>query len=130
MANRQLTTDERNTKFNPLLAKVQCELRVLSAGDKALLWALRRKLCITLSNLERGKPTKRKQLKKRKRKEQGNKCAICRRTLAAVGPVLDRREAMLGYTIANTRLLCRTCDMGTQPEQRRRACPAVTPSTK
>lgn len=117
MPNRQLTTDELETKFRPLLARVADYLARLSEGDDALQRALRRKLSKELSYLERGKPSHRKRLKKLKREEQGNRCKLCDKPLADLGPVLDRLEAMEGYTVENTRLLCAPCDVGVQQER-------------
>ena len=59
----------------------------------------------------------RKLLKLKLRVKQGNECAICGASLTERGPVLDRIEAMLGYTEGNTRLLCPSCDSSVQ-EQR------------
>ena len=48
---------------------------------------------------------------------QQGKCAICRRDLPERNAVLDRIEAMRGYTRDNTRLLCRECDDRQQEER-------------
>ena len=117
MPNRQLTDDERATLFAPLITEVRARLHELSAGDPALLWALRRKLAKELGYDERGKPMHRTMLKMRKRIEQQNRCALCRGDLPEPGAVLDRLEAMKGYTVENTRLLCPPCD--TEEQQRR-----------
>src|SRR4051794_35692787 len=77
MPNRQLTDAERATLFAPLIAEVRARLDVLSGGDTALLWALRRKLAKELSYDERGKPMHRVMLKMQKRIEQANRCAMC-----------------------------------------------------
>jgi rubrerythrin len=118
MANRQLTETERNTLFAPLIAEVRARLTELSAGDPDLLWALRRKLAKELGYEERGKPMHRTMLKMSKRIEQQNRCAICSAELPEPGAVLDRFEAMKGYTQENTQLLCPSCD--TKEQQRRR----------
>ena len=52
-----------------------------------------------------------------KRGEQGGKCALCQQALPARNAVLDRIEAMLGYTPENTRLLCPQCDNRIQAER-------------
>jgi hypothetical protein len=117
MPNRQLTTEEIQTLAKPLLTEVRQRLIVLSGSDPALLWALRRKLFKELAYDERGKPMSRVALKKAKRREQKNLCALCGATLPLKGAILDRLEAMLGYTSENTRLLCPTCDTAVQTEK-------------
>jgi hypothetical protein len=75
--NRQLTAQERERSFMPLMAEVQSRLVDLSSGDADLLWAIRRKLAKELSYLERSKPAQRKALKKRKVREQDGICPEC-----------------------------------------------------
>ena len=117
MPNRQLTAQELETLSRPLLADVRQRLRVLAGSDNDLLWALRRKLFKELMYDERGKPMQRVALKKAKRAEQENLCALCHETLPAKGSVLDRLQAMDGYTAENTRVLCPTCDTRIQTER-------------
>ena len=118
MPTRKLTNDER-ARVQPLLESVRDSLKGLSGGDPELLFAFRRKLAKELSYDERSKPTQRKSLKRRKLIAQEGKCAICGEALppAALGAVLDRLNAMDGYTDANTRLICRDCDLKTQRER-------------
>ncbi len=116
MANRQLTQEEL-ALFGPILEEVRARLRDVSRGDDQLLWALRRKLAKELTYDERGKPMARRLLKARKRGEQGDKCALCAGPLPERNAVLDRVEAMLGYTPDNTRLLCPQCDNKVQVER-------------
>jgi ribosomal protein L44E len=104
--NRQLSSEELEILFAPLLVEVRERLVSLSGGDTELQWALRRKLTKELSYDERGKPMQRRKLKDSKRVEQDNKCPLCHISLAAKYVVLDRLEAMKGYTPENTRLLC------------------------
>jgi ribosomal protein L44E len=87
---------------------------IKKACDEQLLFALRRKLAKELGYDERGKPMQRRQLKAVKRTLQGGKCAICSQPLPEKNVVLDRLEAMDGYTEANTRLICRSCDYQVQ----------------
>jgi hypothetical protein len=117
MPNRQLTQTERELLFAPLLSDIRSRLIELSNGDEDLLWAWRRKLTKELGYEERSKPMHRKLLKLQKRVEQTNKCALCSGILPDTGAVLDRLEAMAGYTSQNTRLLCPGCDI---EEQQRR----------
>lgn len=118
MPNRQLSAEERRALFGPLFEEVQSRLVDLSGGDAELFWALRRKLYKELSYLERSKPSVRKRLKQQKRREQGNLCPVCNNLLPDVNVVLDRVEAMKGYTAANTRLICRDCDYEAQRQRR------------
>ena len=99
------------------MAGVRESLQQLSSGDAELLWALRRKLTKGLSYDERGKPMHRKVLKAQKRGEQRNLCARCSSELPEKNAVLDRIEAMKGYTRENTRLLCPACDVAVQEER-------------
>jgi hypothetical protein len=117
-STRKLSTEELEESKN-LLAQVRESLRTLSAGDSELLFAYRRKLAKELQYDERSKPAQRKSLKRRKLIAQEGKCAICGTSLppAALGAILDRLNAMAGYTDANTRLLCKDCDLGTQRER-------------
>jgi len=116
--NRQLSSDELTRLFAPLFAEVRGRIEAVGEGDEGLCWALRRKLAKELTYLERGKPMHRRALKAVKRAEQAGKCAKCGKELAAHGPVLDRFDAMLGYTQENTRLLCHDCDWAIQTERR------------
>src|SRR5689334_25161447 len=105
MANPQLTPDQRAQLFAPLFALVGQELERVSCGDPSIKWALNRKLWKELSYLERGKPSKRKALKRKKKKAQQN-CAICGGPFTeGEEPELDRAEAPAGYTDGNTRLV-------------------------
>jgi hypothetical protein len=117
MPNRQLTSHELETLALPLLKEMRSKLATLSRGDQHLLWALRRKIAKELVYDERRKPAHRIALKKRKRKEQNNLCAICKEALPPSGAILDRFEAMGGYTASNTRLLCPTCDVNVQSQR-------------
>lgn len=117
MPNRQLSQEELENLFAPLIDEVRKRLDDLSGGDEDLLWALRRKLFKELTYDERGKPMQRRKLKELKRAEQDNKCKECGTSLPAKYVVLDRIEAMKGYTPDNTRLLCQACDIKVQAER-------------
>jgi ribosomal protein L44E len=117
MPNRQLSSEEIEHLFSPLISDVRQRLSDLSKGDKDLLWALRRKLYKELTYDERGKPMHRRKLKGVKRAEQDNKCPLCLESLPSEYAVLDRIEAMKGYTQENTRLLCQSCDTRIQQER-------------
>jgi ribosomal protein L44E len=116
--NRRLTTEEL-VAFKPLLDEVRLKLKALSQGDDALHWALRRKLAKELGYDERGKPMHRRMLKALKRGQQHGKCAACKETLPEKGAVLDRLEAMEGYTTENTRLICSEYDFKIQTQSRK-----------
>jgi hypothetical protein len=117
MPNRRLTSDELTHLYAPLILQIRHSLQTLSSGDEELLWALRRKVAKELVYDERSKTNQRVALKKTKRREQNNKCAVCTKELPAKNVVLDRLEAMKGYTLENTRVLCRECDWQTQTER-------------
>lgn len=110
--------DDLERLANPLLDEVRSRLLELSRGDESLMWALRRKLAKELGYDERGKPMHRKLLKAIKRGEQRNKCAQCGCDLPERNAVLDRLEAMKGYTRENTRLICPACDARIQEERK------------
>ena len=110
VANRQLSPEERERLFAPLIGMVRERLDALSGGDPELRFALNRKLFKDLSYDERGKPMERKILKALKRGEQGGLCTECRKALPETDAVLDRLSAMGGYTADNTRLICSPCD--------------------
>ncbi|MGO9019651.1 MAG: hypothetical protein ACLQVJ_15015 [Syntrophobacteraceae bacterium] len=117
MANRQLTDDERRCLFEPLITEVRTRLKDLSEGDEDLMWALRRKLTKELGYDERSKPMHRKILKLKKMAAQKGLCAVCKRELPEKNTVLDRFEAMGGYTEENTRLICTECNIEIQEER-------------
>jgi ribosomal protein L44E len=114
MPNRQLTSVELDTLFRPLMLEVRAKLQALSSGDSELHWALRRKLTKELGYDERSRPGDRRALKAYKRGEQKGVCALCPEALPEKYAVLDRLEAMLGYTKENTRLICQAYDIKVQ----------------
>jgi hypothetical protein len=116
VSNRRLT-DSELASANLLLDGVRQNISDLAGNDRELAWALRRKISKELSYDERGKPMQRKLLKVRLRGKQGDRCASCGSDLPTRGAVLDRLEAMGGYTEANTRLLCPDCDGRIQEER-------------
>lgn len=59
----------------------------------------------------------RRGLKRRKYAAQDGRCASCGEALPEMDAVLDRFEAMDGYTNENTRVLCRPCDLRIQRER-------------
>jgi 5-methylcytosine-specific restriction endonuclease McrA len=115
---RKLTNEERE-RARSLLEQVRESLKGLSGGDSELLFAYRRKIAKELMYDERSSPAKRKSLKRRKLISQDGKCALCGGPLppGGLGSVLDRLNAIDGYTDSNTRLLCRDCDLKTQRER-------------
>jgi hypothetical protein len=113
MPNRRLTKDEL-TKVNGLLSLIRRKLDKVSAGDRELRFALNRKLYKELSYDERSKPTVRRELKRKKWKAQSGKCAECGKPMDLAYSVLDRRNAVDGYTAENTRLVHANCDYKNQ----------------
>jgi 5-methylcytosine-specific restriction endonuclease McrA len=118
VTTRKLTEAELE-RARSLLDQVRQSLKELSGVDGELLFAYRRKIAKELTYDERGSPALRKSLKRRKLISQDGKCAICGGPLPPGGldSVLDRLDAMQGYTDSNTRLLCRDCDLKTQRER-------------
>ena len=113
MSNRQLNPPELQ-KANRLLNRKRNKLKVLGKGDRELLFVYRRKIYKELTYDERGKPSIRRKLKDHKRKEQNGLCALCGERLPHKYVVLDRFNAVDGYTQENTRLICRECDIRIQ----------------
>ena len=116
MANRILTSSERQIA-GIVVDDIRERLHQLSSNNADLEWALRRYVYIRLQNDERGTSMERRSLKAKLVMRQHADCAICRKPLPEKGAVLDRLEAMKGYTEDNTRLLCPSCDKTVQ-EQR------------
>lgn len=116
MPHRRLTPTELTTA-NALLAEFRSKIATTASGDAALLWALRRKIFKELMQDERGQPMARQALKEAKRLSQNGLCVACQGPLPEKNSVLDRLEAMKGYTLENTRLLCPSCDTRLQAEK-------------
>lgn len=101
----------------PFLTSIRESLAKLCGENPELLFALRRKIAKELGYDERKKPSHRKKLKREQRVKQGGLCKLCGEELPERGAVLDRLNAMNGYTAENTRLLCPTCDARLQQER-------------
>jgi len=114
VANPTLTEFQQRNLLRPLLARTIERLEKLSAGNKHLKWALRRKLAKELVYLERGTPAERRKLKLLKRAQQKGKCALCGKRLPLKGAELDRFQAYNGYTEKNTRLVHHECHIRAQ----------------
>lgn len=113
MPNPRLTQEQLNIA-NGLIDEVRARLKEITDGDNKYYWALRRKLAKELVYDERGKTGHRLKLKAEKRIEQNGICSLSSQALSEKYCVLDRYEAIAGYTSANTRLICQTCDIETQ----------------
>lgn len=113
MPNRKLTPGELK-KAQTLLHEIRSRLRRLTRGDRELLFAFRRKIYKELTYDERSKPMVRRKLKEQKRKEQKGLCVVCRKPLPERYVVLDRLNAVDGYTTKNTRLIHQECDVTVQ----------------
>jgi hypothetical protein len=118
MTTPRLTDIQRSQLFEPLFVSVRADLDRLSDRDPRLLWALRRKLTKELIYLERGTPQMRNALKRRKMVAQNGICALCGQKLPPSGSELDRTEAFLGYTDANTRLVHHGCHVADQQRKK------------
>lgn len=108
MANRNLTEQEL-LLANELLSEIRERLATLAAGDRELLFALRRKVFKELTYDERGKPMARRALKYAKWGQQGGLCAECGKEMPQAYSELDRRNAIGGYTVENTELIHAEC---------------------
>ena len=117
MPNRNLNPEELELA-RALLSNIRERLAVLAGDNAELLFAYRRKIAKQLIYDERSAPTVRRKLKAQKRKEQSGLCAGCREKLPEKYVILDRIVASQGYTAANTRLICETCDRKVQEERR------------
>jgi len=113
MPNRNLTAAELEL-VRVLISEIRSRLDVMSGGDAGMLFAFRRKVYKELTYDERGKPMDRRRLKGVKRRQQDNRCPLCDQQLPERYCVLDRLQAVEGYTEENTRLICQDCDVRTQ----------------
>lgn len=111
--NRQLTPEER-VHAHQLLGEVRKRLDALSGSDADLRFAYNRFVYLRLNYDERGNTAARAQLKDKKLKQQDGRCAACGEPLARLRAVLDRLNAMKGYTLTNTRLIHADCDYKAQ----------------
>jgi hypothetical protein len=110
MPNPRLTSDQL-LKVKALLNRMRWKLLRLAGDDLELLFAYRRKLAKELIYDERSKPSYRKRLKEKKRREQGRKCAKCELELPQKYAALDRIDAKKSYILDNVRVLCPQCDV-------------------
>ena len=115
--NRRLTAEE-HAFARRILETARIEMTNVAAGNRKLLFALRRYIVNRLIHDERGTPMQRRKLKERKAAEQKGLCNICRNPLPERNSILDRLVAVDGYTEANTRLLCPECDLSVQTERK------------
>jgi hypothetical protein len=119
MTSRFLTADEL-PKANALLHDIRARLAELAAGDTALLFAYGRKITKDLSYDLGEKPMRRRALKAHKLAEQRGLCAICSKELPESNAVLDRLNAMHGYSPENSRVIHAECDLRIAAEDIRR----------
>jgi hypothetical protein len=117
MAKKPPLTAEQVQQATDLLNEIRTRLDQLSDGDRALLFALRRRIYIRLSYDERGTPAQRSKLKNTKWKEQRGKCSICNEDLPVSEAELDRLDAVAGYTAANTQLIHHACHRKQQADR-------------
>ena len=113
MPNPRLTAAQLE-QARVLLSSIRTSLEQLAGGDAELQFAFRRKVYKELIYDERGNPAHRNRIKALKMKEQDGKCPLCQNPLALKDNILDRFHAPTGYTVENTRLICRPCDLKTQ----------------
>jgi len=109
MPNRQLTKDEIQNIFKPLIHEIREMIIKAAHNNPEMHWALRRKIVKELGYDEKGHPMLRKQLKAQRFKEQKGICDYCHEALPEKYSELDRIEAINGYTFENTRLVHHEC---------------------
>jgi hypothetical protein len=107
-------TPEQLAQAHAILADARSKLSAAAEGDPLVLFAMRRKVQKELMHDERGKPAHRNATKRLKRMEQDNQCPVCGEQLPPKDAVLDRFDAVLGYTVENTRLIHQECDRSIQ----------------
>jgi hypothetical protein len=111
--NRRLTSVELQFA-NRILALVRNRIAATANGDAEFRFALNRKIYKELSYDERGKPSRRKRLKSKKRRQQDNICPYCNEQLPSSDCELDRLVASAGYTAENTHLVHQECHRRSQ----------------
>ncbi|HEX6375106.1 MAG TPA: hypothetical protein VFZ91_05245 [Allosphingosinicella sp.] len=112
-----LLTPEQLLQAQQILADVRHRLMEASTGNPEILFALRRKVQKELMHNERDKPAHRNKIKRLKRVEQDGCCPLCGDALPEKYAVLDRFDAVKGYTVENTRLIHQKCDARVQAER-------------
>src|SRR6185312_4199599 len=119
MPNRTLTDEELKKVFQPLWGQILFLIGKAAASDNELRFAINRKVCKELSYLERGKPGLRRQIKLKKYAQQHGTCPECGKDLPEFGKDadLDRKNAMLGYTLENTELVHAECHRKRQADR-------------
>ncbi len=113
MSNKRLTTKELG-RATALLDEIRRQIDELSGGDRELRFAYNRKLAKEITYDERGKPMLRRRLKRLKWEQQNRRCAACGEEMPLAYSVLDRFNAVDGYTKENTRLVPPACDYKAQ----------------
>ena len=116
MPNPQLNEIQLK-QAHKLIAKFRKEIETLAKNNPKAIFAFRRKIYKELMYDERSKPMERKKLKDKMRKKQKGVCPLCRQGLPERGAILDREEAIRGYTEKNVRLICLNCDKKVQEER-------------
>jgi len=116
-SGRRLTESELE-KARAILAMTRNQIARVAGTDQSLLWALRRKVYKELVYDERSKPMARRMLKFKLFARQKGLCAGCAGELPEKYSILDRREAMKGYTEVNCKLLCSECDRKAQAKRK------------
>src|SRR5881396_2642328 len=108
MPNRMLNKNEI-AAANQIVDQICQQISTLAMDDPQLHFAYRRKIYKELIYKERGTPTQRRRLKKKKHSDQHGLCIQCAKSIPVKYSELDRLEAWKGYTEQNTRLVCHEC---------------------
>ena len=105
---------ESRDKAVLILEWLRADILAAAAGDRDLIFQMKRYISKRLEFDERGTPTQRRKLKDLMWKKQRGLCALCSKELPERGAELDRFKAIDGYTVENTQLVCHACHRATQ----------------
>jgi len=108
MANPRLTESER-MKADSLVREIEKRIHLLSKGVQRRKFAYRRRVTRLLIQIEKGTPAQRGKLRAKLREKQHDLCAVTPTHRLKSEVELHRLDAIRGYTIKNTRLVCRAC---------------------
>jgi 5-methylcytosine-specific restriction endonuclease McrA len=117
MPNPTLNEEQRTIAMS-IVKDVESQIEALSNGDDDLRFAFLRKIHKELVYLERDSPSKRKRVKRKVWKAQGQVCAECHVPLEFRFSIADRKEAVKGYVPENLEIIHEECNRVRQERQR------------
>jgi hypothetical protein len=110
-------SDKDRARAIAILEGVRRQIAEVAGEDRVRMFQVRRYILKRLEFDERGTPTQRRKLKDAKRKIQRGLCAVCQGELPERGAELDRFNAIDGYTVGNTQLICHSCHQKAEEER-------------